>query len=327
MRTTQLFIDGQTYNLKNLKRVSLPTDVPRLIIVSYQPNETAQNILRVCIQTIQKFTSSPYELWVVDNNSPNRFVQWLQDLPDVNVVLNRTEPVSTENKKFKNRILGAIKRIWGDRVHQIALKETIPAVIAVLSSQYQQVSGSYANAIGLEIGIRLIDQNVKYILPLHMDTMACHPNWLAYLQSKITSTCKAAGVRMDYHPERTPEGVLHILGILIDYQFFREKNLDFFPRWPRYDVGDFITTAIRNSGFDVFSCENSVWEPYKIGDLPESSPYRDLFVNHAFNDDGEVIFLHLSRGVRRSAGKQIKMHHTTASEWIDFADRLLLVDK
>jgi hypothetical protein len=47
-----------------------------------------------------------------------------------------------------------------------------------------------------------------------------------------------------------------------------------------------------------------------------------LPVDRALDDDGNVIFLHLGRGVRKSALRSSK--GVTVEEWIDFADTYLL---
>jgi len=71
----------------------MPSDAPRIVIVSYQPNSTAKELLKVCIDSIQKYTPEPHELWVVDNCSPKENTKWLLDYPDLNVILNHNKYV------------------------------------------------------------------------------------------------------------------------------------------------------------------------------------------------------------------------------------------
>jgi hypothetical protein len=293
LRKARLRVDGRTYALEVLQRVVQPEQAPRLIVAAYQPNELARNVLRVCIQAIQRYTPEPHELWVVDNNSPRVNVDWLLQWPGINVVLNRTEPVPSDGRGLLSR--------WKKR-------------------QSQQKWASYANAVALELAVRLINPQAHYLMTLHMDTLPCRAGWLSFLQSKLSDNVCAAGVRMDRR--RTPEGVLHVLGYLVDFQLFKQLNLDFLPKLPQYDVGDRVTAALREAGYDVFACLNTLWEPQLVERIPPSSPLRYLHVDRSFDDDGNVIFLHLGRGVKKSSGDHSK--GTMPKGWIGFAEEHLL---
>lgn len=88
----QIEIDNNDYDTYYKKKTNATEKAPRIIIVSYQPNETASELLRLCIKSIKKFTETDYELWVVDNNSPEDKIKWLDKIDDINVVYIRTEP-------------------------------------------------------------------------------------------------------------------------------------------------------------------------------------------------------------------------------------------
>jgi hypothetical protein len=290
---SELSIDGRTYKIQSVKRVAAANEAPRLVIVSRQVNEISTNIVRACIKSIQRFTPEDHELWVVDNNSPAENVNWLLDWPGINVALNRTEPRPADARAID--------------------QETLP--------EGQLKWDSYSNAIALEIGARLIDPKTHFLMTLHMDTMACGVGWLSYLQSKIRGPVRASGVRMDR--TRTPEGVLHVLGYIVDFQLFRELRLDFLPDLPALDVGDKVTLKLREQGYEVFACPNTLWEPDLVSRIPSTSPLRDFGVDRALDDDGKVIFLHLGRGVRKSIGEHRK--GTMADAWLDMAEKLFKI--
>ena len=294
----KLLVDGRIYNAQVLRRITQSKQAPRLIIVAYQPNELARDVLCVCLQTIQRYTPETHELWVIDNNSPLENVDWLLQWPDINVVLNRTEPLPPEQRGVLSRLIGHLKGKWN-----------------------QQSWGSYANAMALELAVRLIDPDSQSLMTLHMDTAPCREGWLSFLQSKLRDGVAAAGVRMDR--ARTPEGVLHVLGCLVDFQLFRQLNLDFMPQLPQYDVGDRVTVALREAGYDVWACPNTLWKPRLAERIPASSPLRHLLVDRSFDDEGNVIFLHLGRGLKKSSAD----HRTgvTVEEWVKFANDCLLV--
>jgi hypothetical protein len=110
----------------------------------------------------------------------------------------------------------------------------------------------------------------------------------------------------------------------VNFQLFRQLNLDFLPELPKYDVGDRVTVSLRDAGYDVVACPNTLWEPELVETIPSSSPLRHLQVDRSFDDDGNVIFLHLGRGVRKSTGNYDDPKKTTPEVWIAFAEEHLL---
>jgi len=292
-RLEEVTLDGLVYRIELVRRVDLPPDAPRLIVVSHVQSSTARELLRVCLAAIRRFTPEAHELWVVDNNSPMENLDELLILDDVNIVLNRTEPLPPEARLPDDGGSAFIsQRNWG----------------------------SYANAVGLELAAHLVDPKAHYFMSLHMDALPCRAGWLTFLKSKLLDGVAASGVRMD--TTRTAEGVLHVLGYMVDFQLFKRLGLTFFPLLPQLDVGDAVTIKLREAGYGVFACPNTVWEPDLVSGIPSSSPLRDLHVDRSFDDSGNVIFLHLGRGLRRSSGEHRK--GTTAETWIDFVDTVLL---
>lgn len=291
----ELTMDGQKYELEWKRNVTQPDDAPRLLIISHITNPNALELLKTCVEGVQKFTPEAHELWVIDNNSPQEWSQHLKEIPSINLVFNRTEPRPPEIRKNG---------------------------IGSLESQEQFHYGSYANAIGLEIGAYLIESTSSHLVTMHMDTMPTKKGWLSYLKSKLNDRTAASGVRMDN--TRTKDGVLHVLGYMVDFQVFRKLGLSFFPQMPDYDVGDKVTIELRQAGYNVFACRNTFRNPELEKLIPLDSPLHDLHVDRSFDDCDEVIFLHLGRGVRRSSGNHTR--GTSLEEWLS-ATRAILDQK
>ncbi len=286
-------IDGRSYRVETRRLAYQGPHAPRLLVVAHQSNALAADLLRVCVRTIRRFTPEDHELWVIDNNSPEEYASWLLNEPDVNLVLNRTEPLPPEARSNPESEPGSsIQGMWG----------------------------SYANAVGLELGVRHVDAASQLVMTLHMDTMPCVTGWLSYLMSRITGSTVAAGVRMDH--SRVPEGVLHILGCLFDFPVFQRLGPSFFPCLPELDVGDRLSVEFRAAGYNLFACPNSLWEPALIKQLPMDSPFRRLPVDRSFDDRGNPIFLHLGRGLRLATGQY--EGRVPVGTWIAFAEQELL---
>jgi hypothetical protein len=292
--TQSLRLNGSPYEVEILRQVELPPSSPRLVIVAYQPNPIASQILDICLRTIHRHTPESHEVWVIDNYSPEKNISWLREIPNINLVFNRTFPVPPQKRKL----------LWNRMKY----------------FQRQQRWGSYANAIGLELAVRIIDPHSHYLFAMHMDTVPCQEGWLSYLQSRLSDQVRASGIHLAHN--RLSEGLLHVLGILLDFQTFRQLGLDFFPRLPQFDVGDYITVGLRQANYQVTACRDTYNQPELINYIPASSPYRNMNLLRALDDKNQVIFMHLGRGVRKTTGEHKR--GVGPNEWIDFAKTYLL---
>jgi hypothetical protein len=293
LQQAKIQLEDRLYQVEISRQVEQPLEHPRLVVVAYQPNRLARELLTVCLRSLQRFTPEPHELWVIDNHSPGGVGNWLLQEPGINVILNRTEPLPPGKRGFW--------REW-------------PAF------QRQQQWGSYANAVALELAARLVDPGAQYLMPLHMDTLAACRGWLSYLMSKLDRKLRAAGVLL--HKDRVPEGVLHVLGYVVDFRLFQELNLDFYPDLPALDVGDRVSLVLRRAGYEVFGCRNTYNQPELADEIPDSSPCKKIKVFRALDEEYRVIFMHLGRGVRRSTGEHRR--GLRPEEWISFANQYLL---
>jgi hypothetical protein len=291
-----IYLDRRKYSILLYRNVQLPPLVPRIIIVTFQPNDVAKKIAQMCVTGIRKYTSEEFELWIIDNNSPSENLGWLRQISWANIVLNRTEPYPPKLKSIVTKFKSKIK-----------------------NKHHQQYWGSYANAIGLEIVAKLLDENVKYLITLHMDTSPCNNNWLSYLLNKVIEGHAAAGMRMDNF--RVADGSVHISGLLLDYQIFQKLHLNFFPNLPAIDVGDSISINLKKAGFSIFSAKNTYTQPQLVEQIPISSPFRNFMVDRSFDDEGNIIFIHLGRGLNKSTIDESKL---SALDWIYFVENNLL---
>jgi len=286
-----IVIEGRSHRVVISQPVRRGANAVRLVIPAYQPTSIAQELLRICIGSIQNMTNADdYELWVVDNCSPWKNCRWLLDHPGINVALSRTKPLPPEKRFFYSPFA-----FW----------------------QRQEQWGSYANALGLELALKLVDPRSLQLMTLHMDTMVCAPHWLDFFKSRVSETNKAMGACFEKH--RTPEGVVHILGCMVDYQTFQAEGIHFWPDLPQYDVGDKVTLQLREAGHTVSVCENTYETPLLVESIPATSPYKHLSVVRAFDDSGNVIFMHLGRGIPKADERYVG-ESASAEDWIEFAE-------
>lgn len=286
-------VGGQPFQVAVRRASSQPIEAPRLVAVARVTNAKAFAILQSLVETTRHFTPQAHELWIVDNGSLPEWTDRMLAFEGVNLVFNQTPP--------------------------------IPLEAAANPDAKQEDYGSFANGIGLELGAALIDPGSRFFMSMHMDAMPCRRDWLPTLREKIEQGASAAGVEL--HRGRTPAGVLHPQGLMLDFQRFRQLGLDFMPALPQYDVADRVSIRLREAGDRLYAFRNSLWETEMVRHIAADSLLRDTHIDRAFDDDGNIFYLHLGRGVVKAAGEYYKAGRLTADEWVDLANRLITSDR
>jgi len=197
-----------------------------------------------------------------------------------------------------------------------------PDINVVFNRSRHIQMASYNNGVGLELASYIINNKTQYIMTLHQDTMVCKNGWLSIMLSKMDNRIKAVGVRMD--TARVPEGTLHILGCLIDFQILKKLNLSFLPHLPNYDTGDLAISGFRKAGFDIFAFPNTLHDLSLIQLIPNNSPLKRLRVDRTFDENNQVFFLHLGRGVVKTEKRGDFKGKTLPREWIKFGEKYIL---
>ena len=133
-----------------------------------------------------------------------------------------------------------------------------------------------------------------------MDIMVTKKGWLKNdMLSKFKKDTIAVGVRGQLCYNKTT-AILHSLGCIWDYQLFLKNNLDFNSLIPNYDVAEYAIVKALNLGYNVVPLINSFSN--KI-EFKYKDPFDKYTYDRTFNDNKEIIFLHLGRGVKKSENK------------------------
>lgn len=313
-----IIVDHKTYRIEKIIRTNLDPSKTHVLIPVFILNQQGLNLIKTCVASFLHFSADELEIWVVDNHSPRVFADRLKVELDhrVNLLLNRTEP---ENPFYKPSFLARIRRfLAGKRNDKHKYKH----------KHKQMVDGSYANGIGLEIGRAFLPTATKTIFTAHSDTCVTHHDWLRQYKVNLSEQIPAVGGYSD----KIRIQALHVSSMLIDYQWMLQTKESFMPNMrqerfldrPEYDVGDSITWRLRQDGYNSCVLPNTQNSPELIDQIPPDHPFQKVGTSsRVFNEDGQIIFMHLGRGTTKAIGTYNRKGKFTASEWIETVQNFL----
>ncbi len=298
MRSFQVTVDGKAYPVRVEQRVFEPPSSPRIVVVVYQPNALASEMVRVFLGSIRRFTPEPHELWIVDNHSPKDHSRWLLDQPGINVILNDAEPLPPGGHAVRTRRLFPFRFV---------------------PSQVQ--SASYANGLGLELATQIIHPETQILCTFHSDVLVCKKGWLTFLRSKLNDRVRGAST---FHDLKWSQA-MHVAGLLFDFTLFRSMKMTFLPSLAdHYDVGDLITKRLKEAGYGIYVCRNTLNHPETAQWVASNHPFYGLTCPRSFDEEQDVIYLHMGRGTTKLLGLYRRTGRIYPEEWIRFAQEELL---
>ena len=184
----------------------------------------------------------------------------------------------------------------------------------------RKVIGSEANASALEIGIQ--QTKTDLVFTAHCDTCVTSEEFYKSILSKYNKGNKAVGMLHDKHPQRIK--ALHILGLLTEKRIIQKVDL-----YPKYidkiqvmDVGDSITEYCRSNNIPYYNFDNTYNTPSLIKAIePKYGRLND--VARCISEKGNVIYMHLARGILKTQKIYVKKNRINLEEWIKFCNNIL----
>lgn len=181
--------------------------------------------------------------------------------------------------------------------------------------------GSMANAVALTVGMEYVES--EYVFMCHNDVIACHESWMQYLVSKVEDGNSLVGISYDSHPDRIK--AVHQSGLIVKSEIARAVSL-----YPVHDdsgkmirdVGDNLTKYCRDNDLSYFVCNNT-YNNSEYVELIKEEKYKNIHVDRILDDDNEVVFLHLGRGIEKYGNKYFKPNRVLMPQWIEFTANLL----
>ena len=183
-------------------------------------------------------------------------------------------------------------------------------------------SGSSQNASAIEITKKHIRDDFVFLA--HCDVCVTSESFYETLFEKIKEY-ELIGPLFDICEERI--GALHVSGLFMRTELMNKIN--FFPRRidkdNRMDVGDAATLYCREHALKYLCLPNTYNSP-QLAKKIRDEKFRNFQVTRCLDNNNDVIFMHLGRGIPKTIGTYNKVgsDRVYLNDWIKFCKECVL---
>ena len=182
---------------------------------------------------------------------------------------------------------------------------------------YEKGEGSSANGLGVDKALEHTD--TEYVFIAHCDTCVTNKSFFESISLKVSEGNVLVGTVLD--PARI--NAVHISGLLIKTDL--AKNIDIMPVHKNgkmiLDVGDSYTQHCRDNNLPHFCFPNTFNDHSLVDTLEEK--YRTFHVDRSIDPQGNVMFMHLGRGIEKTHNTYRKPNRVYLPGWYEFCNRIL----
>ncbi len=178
-------------------------------------------------------------------------------------------------------------------------------------------SGSFANGMAINIGLDYVDDD--YVFIAHCDVCLTSGSFFTEMFGRRDEGHMVIGTSFD----NTRINALHQSGFYVNTELLR--SCDIMPVFEGgemvQDVGDPLTAHCRENNLPISCYRNTFNDESLVAALPE--PYRSFHVDRCLDSSGDVMFMHLGRGVSKTAGLYSKPNRVYFPQWCEFYNQHL----
>ena len=179
-------------------------------------------------------------------------------------------------------------------------------------------NGSDANASGIEAGLEIVESD--YVFICHCDTFITSTSFFDEMFQKIKEGNELIGTSTD--PSRIK--AIHQSGFLAKTSL--AKSVSYYPVRINgnmtHDVADLLTEKCRNDDI-LHMCFRNTFNIPELVDQHLSSPFKEFHVDRCLDSKGDVMFMHLGRGIEKQFGRYSKPNRIYFPQWVKFCEGMI----
>jgi len=175
--------------------------------------------------------------------------------------------------------------------------------------------GSLANAEAIIVGLKEVETD--WVFLVHCDTFVFSPLFFNELSKKVEEGYKMVGTGLD----QTRIKACHISGVFVQTDIAKKINMYPTDGGRTLDVGDDITRYCREYNIKHYCFRNTFNSPELINRVNDN--FRYFQVDRCLNDNNEVMFMHLGRGIPKIHKTYSKNGRVDIEGWVDFCEKII----
>jgi hypothetical protein len=176
---------------------------------------------------------------------------------------------------------------------------------------------SEANGIGVVRGLSSVDD--EFVFVAHCDTCVTSETFFHEMLRKKAEGFKLIGTVLD--PARI--NAVHISGFYVEKSLIESSDI-----MPVYeggvqilDVGDSLTKKCRDENIPYF-CFKNTFNNYELSSSI-SKAFKDFHVDRSVDKNGNIMFMHLGRGIPKTQNKYNKPNRVYLPDWYSFCKAII----
>lgn len=215
-----------------------------------------------------------------------------------------TEACIRSFNKFKPAVWN-IRHIVVENSNDTSYQERIERLGSVLWIQNPtDKTEAAANARAVEVGMKAVI--APWVMILHCDTVVCSSMFFTAMEAKMNDGYLMIGT--ERYPSSAGENCYHCSGIMVRSDIARQANYDS----KKIDACDDLTFFCRNNNIKRTCFRNT----FNMPELKMPDNISGFHVDRCVDDAGDVIFLHLGRGIPKTSGSYKKPNRVYLGEWL-----------
>ena len=225
-------------------------------------------------------------------------IQSMEKFCPSNLKLNHIIVENSNDTSYKNDILRLSKNI-------IWINNDTSAI------------GSEANAEAIIVGLKSVADEMVFMF--HCDVCVTSDVFFELMIKKHEEGNVMVGTLFDKNIDRI--NAIHISGLLVETKIAKSVNYMPCRKSDKYmDVGDELTEYCRLKNLRHFCFENT----YNDRACSSSNKYDNFNVDKCLDDNGDVMFMHLGRGIPKTQNKYTNEKRVLLNGWTKFCRENIL---
>ena len=175
--------------------------------------------------------------------------------------------------------------------------------------------GSEANAEAIQKGLDFVD--TEFVFFCHCDVCVTSLKFFDDVMGMMENNYMVGTVL-----DNTRIKAFHISGIMMRNETIL-KNIDYFPKYKdsvQYlDVGDSLTQYCRNNNL-LHHCYSNT---FNGAEYTKNDRYFKFNVDRCIGSDGDIIYMHLGRGIPKTRNQYKNQNRIMLPEWKELCEEIL----